>query len=113
MQSKSSQLIQRADGIAREPERRVITGVPTSSWYELQKKGLAPLPVRLGPHSVGWLRQELFAWCDQRLAERMDTWQPLGEAAAQVVFNVGKRVELDHSSWPEEIRRNIRARKGG
>ena len=39
------QLITRIDGIAREAERRVITGVPTSSWYALQEKGLAPKPV--------------------------------------------------------------------
>jgi hypothetical protein len=38
MQSKTSQLLQRTDGIAREAERRVITGVPTSSWYALQEK---------------------------------------------------------------------------
>jgi predicted DNA-binding transcriptional regulator AlpA len=85
MQSKTSQLLQRTDGIAREAERRVITGVPTSSWYALQEKGLAPKPVRLGPHSVGWPRQELFAWCEQRLIERGDTWQSLGDAAARVV----------------------------
>ena len=70
MQSKASQPIQRTDGISRETERRIITGVPTSSWYALQEKGLAPKPVRLGPRSVGWPRQELFAWCEQRLVER-------------------------------------------
>jgi predicted DNA-binding transcriptional regulator AlpA len=85
MQSKPSQLIQRTDGIAREAERRVITGVPTSSWYALQEKGLAPKPARLGPRTVGWPRQELFAWCEQRLIERGDTWQSLGDAAARVV----------------------------
>jgi len=84
MQSKTSQLIQRTDGIAREA-RRVITGVPTSSWYALQGKGLAPKPVRLGPHSVGWPRQELFAWCEQRLQERCEAWQTLGGAATRVI----------------------------
>jgi hypothetical protein len=42
-------------------------------------------PVRFGPHSVGWPRQELFAWCEQRLIEQGDTWQSLGDAAARVV----------------------------
>jgi predicted DNA-binding transcriptional regulator AlpA len=88
MQPKNTQPIQRTDGICREAERREITGVPTSSWYALQDKGLAPKPVRLGPHSVGWSRQALFAWCEQRLAERQDTWQPLGEAAARVIDGV-------------------------
>ena len=77
----SPPIIQRTDGIAREPERRVITGVPTSSWYALQDNGLAPKPVRLGPHSVGWTRKSLFDWVDQRSS----TWQGLGDAAAKVV----------------------------
>lgn len=85
MQPKTPQPIQRSDGICREAERRIITGVPTSSWYALQEKGLAPKPVRLGPHSVGWSRQELFTWCEQRLAERIDTWRSLGDVAADVV----------------------------
>jgi|EndMetStandDraft_8_1072994.scaffolds.fasta_scaffold72703_4 predicted DNA-binding transcriptional regulator AlpA len=90
MSKKStSQLIIRIDGIAREAERRVITGVPTSSWYELQKKGLAPKPVRLGPRSVGWFRQVLFAWNEQRQHE--DAWQSLGDAAARVVEKAGPR----------------------
>jgi predicted DNA-binding transcriptional regulator AlpA len=63
-------LLHRTDGIAREAERRLITGIPTSSWYSLQQRGLAPKPVHLGPASVGWLRQELYAWVDQRAAER-------------------------------------------
>jgi predicted DNA-binding transcriptional regulator AlpA len=85
MPPKALQLVQRTDGIAREPERRVITGVPTSSWYLLQDNGLAPKPVQLGPHSVGWPRQELFDWVEQRMAERGDTWTSLGDAAARVV----------------------------
>jgi predicted DNA-binding transcriptional regulator AlpA len=80
------QLITRIDGIAREAERRIITGVPTSSWYALQEKGLAPKPVRLGPRSVGWPRQALFAWNEQRQQE--DAWQPLGDTAARVVEKV-------------------------
>ena len=38
----------RTDGIAREAERREITGIPTTTWYVLQGQGLAPKPVRLG-----------------------------------------------------------------
>ena len=58
-------------GVAREAQRYEITGVPTSSWYELQKAGLAPKPIHLGgPRSVGWLISELEAWVEQRRAER-------------------------------------------
>jgi predicted DNA-binding transcriptional regulator AlpA len=70
MPPKASPPIQRTDGIARESERRTITGVPPSSWYLLQDNGLAPKPVRLGPNSVGWPRQELFDWVEQRVVER-------------------------------------------
>jgi prophage regulatory protein len=91
MSNKAPQPIQRTDGICREAERRSITGVPTSSWYALQERGLAPRPVRLGPHSVGWSRQELFAWVEQRLAERIDSWRCLGDVAAEVVDKAGPR----------------------
>jgi prophage regulatory protein len=88
MPRKASPTVQRTDGICRENERLAITGVPTSSWYALQDKGLAPKPVRLGQHSVGWSRPELFDWVEQRLAERIDTWQALGDVAARVVSKV-------------------------
>jgi predicted DNA-binding transcriptional regulator AlpA len=58
-------------GIAREALRYELTGVPTSTWYELQAKGLAPKPIRLGgPRSVGWLVSELEEWVERRRAER-------------------------------------------
>ena len=74
-----------ADGIAREPERRAITGVPTSSWYALQDQGLAPRPVPLGPRSVGWFRRELLDFCEQQRAKRDagDPWQKLGDVAGE------------------------------
>src|SRR5262245_58179253 len=77
------------DGICRETERRAITGVPTSSWYALQGKGLAPKPVRLGPRSVGWSRRALLDWCEARLTE--DTWQSLDDAAIHIVENARPR----------------------
>jgi predicted DNA-binding transcriptional regulator AlpA len=67
------------DRAVREPERERITGVPTSTWYDLQKRGLAPKPFRISARCV--------AWCK---AQRIDTWHPLGDAAAQVVEKLGK-----------------------
>jgi prophage regulatory protein len=58
------------DGVAREPEREKITGVPTSTWYELQDAGLAPKPIPLGPKSRGWIRRELFDWVAEQRAKR-------------------------------------------
>jgi prophage regulatory protein len=75
----------RVDGIAREAERRAITGVATSTWYVLMADGRAPRPIRLGTRAVGWDRRSLFEWLETRKAERADTWQTLGEAAQRVV----------------------------
>jgi predicted DNA-binding transcriptional regulator AlpA len=91
MPSKS-QLITRTDGICREAERRIITGVPTSSWYALQERGLAPKPVRLGgPRSVGWPRAALLSWVEARTAEGgEDAWQPLGAVAQRIIDKAGR-----------------------
>ena len=56
--------------ILREAERKKKTGIPVSTWYELQSAGLAPKPVPLGPRSVGWLESELEAFVQARIAER-------------------------------------------
>jgi prophage regulatory protein len=62
--------INRPKGIAREAARYELTGVPTSTWYDLQAKGLAPKPLPLGPRSRGWLISELEEWVEQRRAKR-------------------------------------------
>jgi prophage regulatory protein len=72
-------------GIAREALRHELTGVPTSTWYDLQAKGLAPKPIHLGSRSRGWLISELEEWAQQRAAARADGWQPLGDAAQRVI----------------------------
>jgi predicted DNA-binding transcriptional regulator AlpA len=91
MQPKTPQLIQRTDGICRETERRIITGVPRSSWYALQEKGLAPKPVRLGPRSVGWARAALLSWVEARIADVGEgAWQPLGAVAQRIIDKAGR-----------------------
>jgi prophage regulatory protein len=62
--------ISKPKGVAREAQRYELTGVPTSTWYDLQNAGLAPKPIHLGPRSVGWLISELEEWVEQRRAER-------------------------------------------
>ena len=54
----------------REPERRSITGVPTSTWYEMMDEGRAPKPVPIGPRAVAWLLSELSEWQSIRITER-------------------------------------------
>jgi predicted DNA-binding transcriptional regulator AlpA len=73
-------------GIAREALRHELTGVPTSTWYDLQAKGLAPKPIHLGPRSRGRLISELEEWVQERAQWRgADTWQSLGDAAQRVI----------------------------
>jgi prophage regulatory protein len=76
------------DRVVREPERRSITGVPTSTWYELQAKGLAPKPFSLGNRIVGWSFNELIAWVEA--LKRGGTWQSLGEVAERIIKKVRK-----------------------
>lgn len=59
-----------SEKFVRERERRAITGVPTSSWYDMMSKGTAPKPVKIGPRAVAWLRSEIAEWQHQRIAER-------------------------------------------
>jgi prophage regulatory protein len=60
----------RPKGIAREPRRHELTGIPTSTWYDLQNAGKAPKPIKLGVRSVGWMIEELEAFVEARRAER-------------------------------------------
>jgi prophage regulatory protein len=59
-----------AQRVVRERERKLLTGIPTSSWYQLMQRGLAPKPVPLGPRSVGWVLGELLAFNAARIAAR-------------------------------------------
>jgi prophage regulatory protein len=47
-----------------------ITGLPTSSIYELMSKGRFPRQVRLGPQRVCWVEAEILEWQRARIAER-------------------------------------------
>ena len=61
------------DRLVRERERRQLTGIPTSSWYEFVRDGLAPSGVRLGGHyAVAWPQSELAALNAARIAGRSD-----------------------------------------
>jgi predicted DNA-binding transcriptional regulator AlpA len=82
----------RPDRVVREAERRQITGIPTSSWYDLQNAGLAPKPFSLtGSRSVGWSFNELTDFVEARKATRADKWQSLGHAAARTIKKIESR----------------------
>lgn len=52
----------------REDERKKITGVGRTNWYELERQGKAPARRRLTPdgRNVGWLASELDEWLRAR-----------------------------------------------
>jgi predicted DNA-binding transcriptional regulator AlpA len=77
--------------LSASPSDGRSTGIPTSSWYELQKRGLAPKPFPLTARSVGWSFKELAAWVEARKAKRADDWQQLGDAAMRVIAKSGAR----------------------
>jgi prophage regulatory protein len=58
------------DRIVLEPERRSLTGVGRSKWYELEVGGQAPARRQVVGRRTGWLYSELLAWVRSRpLAE--------------------------------------------
>lgn len=58
------------DRFVREHERRKMTGLSRSSWYELEAKGQVPRRVALSSRVVAWSARELTDWMNQRLAMR-------------------------------------------
>jgi prophage regulatory protein len=56
----------------RERERCEITGIPLQTWYDMQKVGLAPPPVRLGKYAVAYPESELAALNAARKASKSD-----------------------------------------
>ncbi|RUX42140.1 AlpA family transcriptional regulator [Mesorhizobium sp. M4A.F.Ca.ET.050.02.1.1] len=56
--------------VLREPEATRYTGLPTSTMYDKILRGTFPKPIKLGAKSVGWLKTELDAWIEARIAER-------------------------------------------
>lgn len=54
----------------RIAEVKRVTGLPTSSIYELIGKGQFPKQVSLGPGRVAWIEAEIARWQLARIAER-------------------------------------------
>lgn len=55
-----------SDSFIREPERLRITGLSRTTWWRLERRGLAPRRRILSPNAVGWLRTELQEWIRSR-----------------------------------------------
>jgi prophage regulatory protein len=57
--------------VLRLPEVLHLTGLKKTSIYTLQARGEFPMRVRLSPASVGWIEDEVQAWIEQRIADRV------------------------------------------
>lgn len=53
--------------ILRQPEVSELTGLPRSTLYLRIKQGKFAAPIRLGPRAVGWLREDVDRFIDDRI----------------------------------------------
>ena len=56
--------------IIREPERRLISGIPRAVWWRLEREGKVPRRVQISKRAVGWLESEIEAWLRERAEAR-------------------------------------------
>ena len=54
----------------RRPEVEAATGLKRSSIYEQMAEGTFPKSVPLSDKAVGWLKSEIIAWQEERVAAR-------------------------------------------
>jgi prophage regulatory protein len=60
--------------IIRKPAVRELVGLSDSQIWRLERAGLFPRRVQLGPLAVGWFGDEVVAWVEAR--ERVGGRQP-------------------------------------
>jgi len=60
----------RVDRILRWPELKKRIPLSRSHIYVMMSKGEFPLPINLGPRSVGWVEVEIDEWIQDRLEKR-------------------------------------------
>lgn len=58
--------------LVSKKELRTVCGIPYTPQHiaRLEAAGKFPLRVKLGPNRVAWLRAEVEAWVDERIAYR-------------------------------------------
>jgi prophage regulatory protein len=54
-------------GFLRLPEVKAITGLSKSTLYALMQEKNFPMPIRLGPRAVAWVRSEVKQWAAERI----------------------------------------------
>lgn len=56
--------------ILREKECKAVTGLPTSTRYDMIGRGEFPKPIPLGRRAVGWDSDEIQDWIASRIDAR-------------------------------------------
>jgi|FLOH01.1.fsa_nt_gi predicted DNA-binding transcriptional regulator AlpA len=52
--------------IIREKERCFLTGVPSVSWWRMEKSGKAPVGFKIGTNAKGWLLKDIDQWIQSK-----------------------------------------------
>jgi prophage regulatory protein len=64
------------ESFLRLPAVIARTGLSRSTLYEHMKNGSFPRPVQLSLRAVGFLENEVDAWCRARIAADRKAWSP-------------------------------------
>jgi len=56
-----------ATAILRLPTVKNRTGLSRSSIYLKMSEGTFPVPINLGPRSIGWIESEIEEWIQERI----------------------------------------------
>lgn len=56
--------------ILREPELVEKLRLSRATIWAMAKAGTFPKPIRIGANAVGWLKHEVEAWLQERIAQR-------------------------------------------
>ncbi len=59
--------------LIRLPQVQEIIPYSRSTIYSLIAAGDFPAPVKLGPRASAWVKSEIEAWAESRIAEREDS----------------------------------------
>lgn len=59
-----------ASTILRRRQVEEVTGLARSTIYDLMRRGLFPVPVRLSKRAVGWVYRDVKIWIENRTAAR-------------------------------------------
>lgn len=65
--------------VLRYPQVKDRVGYSRMHLYRLERDGLFPKRVQLGPHSVGWLESEIDAWIVSKAGSRCGAAGPASE----------------------------------